>query len=175
MTELVNNICKSYKISEAYATRIVNKLAKDADLFKEFSTYISSKEFHTLDSRQVDFNGITVEKLVNEYKFQIIDAYICLKKLKEGKIYQRTISNGIRFGSGFRYYMNGWQFFAWYGLPNRNDDYITTTSISEDEYIQICIDYPNSICADLEFANHFHSMYIENHTVILEGWNNLLK
>ena len=71
--------------------------------------------------------------------------------------------------------MNGWQFFAWYGLPNRNDDYITTTSISEDEYIQICIDYPNSICADLEFANHFHSMYIKNHTVILEVWNNLLK
>lgn len=32
------------------------------------------------------------------------------------------------------------QFFAWYGYPNHNDDYITTTEISEEEYEQISME-----------------------------------
>ena len=72
-------------------------------------------------------------------------------------------------------YMEHKQFFAWYGSPNRNDDYITTTEISEEEYAQISMEYPANIVADLKIANLFRQKYIEGHTVILEGWNMLLK
>ena len=67
------------------------------------------------------------------------------------------------------------QFYAWYGSPNRNDDYITTTEISEEEYMQINTEYPDDIMADLETAALFQQKYIEGHCVILEGWNKLLK
>ncbi|MBQ4536853.1 MAG: hypothetical protein II994_04450 [Lachnospiraceae bacterium] len=95
--------------------------------------------------------------------------------MKENEGYLRVISNGVRFGCGFRMYMNDKQFFAWYGSPNRNDDYITTTEISEEEYEQICVEYSDEISADLEMADLFRKKYIEGHTVILEGWNKLLR
>ena len=95
--------------------------------------------------------------------------------MDENKGYLRVISNGIRFGCGWRMYMERRQFFAWYGSPNRNDDYITTTEISEEEYAQIGTEYSDDIVADLETADLFRQKYIEGHTVILEGWNKLLK
>ncbi len=95
--------------------------------------------------------------------------------MDENKSCLRVISNGVRFGCGWRMYMECKQFFAWYGSPNRNDDYITTTEISEDEYEQIGTEYPDDIVADIETADLFHKKYIEGHTVILEGWNKLLE
>ena len=58
----------------------------------------------------------------------------------ENKRYLRVISNGVRFGCGFRMNLDSKQFFAWYGYPNRNDDYITTTEISEEEYEEISME-----------------------------------
>ena len=95
--------------------------------------------------------------------------------MEENKGYLRVISNGIRFGCGWRMHMERKQFFAWYGSPNRNDDYITTTEIREEEYAQIGTEYSDDIVANLETANLFRQKYIEGHTVILEGWNKLLK
>ena len=95
--------------------------------------------------------------------------------MDKNKGYLRVISKGIRFGYGWRMYMERKQFFAWYGSPNRNDDYITTTEISEEEYAQIGTEYSDDIVANLETANLFRQKYIEGHTVILEGWNKLLK
>ena len=94
--------------------------------------------------------------------------------MNENEGYLRVISNGIRFGCGFRMYMGSKQFFAWHGSSNRNDDYITTTEISEEEYEQIGTEYPVEIVADIETADLFCKKYIEGHTVILEGWNKLL-
>lgn len=95
--------------------------------------------------------------------------------MNDNKSCLRVISNGVRFGCGWRIYMENKQFFAWYGSPNCNDDYITTTEISEEEYVQIDMEYPTEIIADLETANLFRQKYIEGHTVILEGWNKLLR
>lgn len=95
--------------------------------------------------------------------------------MNDNRNYFRVISNGVRFGCGWRMYMERKQFFAWHGSPNSNDDYIITTEINEEEYIQMDKEYPNNIVADLETANLFREKYIEGHSVILEGWNKLLK
>ena len=42
----------------------------------------------------------------------------------------RVISNQVRFGCGYRTVEGRTQYFAWHGVPSRNDDYITTTEIT---------------------------------------------
>ena len=86
----------------------------------------------------------------------------------------RVISNQVRFGFGYRIFEGRKQFFAWYGYPNRNDDYFTNVEISEEEYKQIAKEYPHEICADRETAQVFRDKYIEGHPVLLEGWSRLL-
>lgn len=66
------------------------------------------------------------------------------------------------------------QCFAWHGYPDRNDDYFTTSKISEEEFEQINAEYPEEICADRETAERFRNKYVDDHPVILEGWNRLL-
>lgn len=46
----------------------------------------------------------------------------------------RVISNQVRFGCGYRTVNGKRQYFAWHGVPSRNDDYFTTSLISEVEY-----------------------------------------
>ncbi len=58
--------------------------------------------------------------------------------------------------------------------PNRNDDYFTTSEISEAEYDEINRKYPKEIVANQEKAEVFRSRYVDGHPVILEGWNRLL-
>ena len=84
------------------------------------------------------------------------------------------ISNQVRFGCGFRTVEGRKQYFAWHGYPNRNDDFFTTTEISEREFLQIGSEYPREIQADRETAEIFRKKYIEGHKVLLEGWNKLL-
>lgn len=86
----------------------------------------------------------------------------------------RLISNQVRFGYGYRLFEGRRQYFAWHGSPSRNDDYITTAEISEEEFNQIAIEYPNEIVADRKTAQIFRDKYVEGHPVILEGWNRLL-
>ncbi len=86
----------------------------------------------------------------------------------------RAISNQVRFGCGYRTVNGKRQFFAWHGVPSRNDDYFTTSEICESEYDEICQEYPKEIIADRVTAERFRSKYVDNHPVILEGWNKLL-
>ena len=86
----------------------------------------------------------------------------------------RLISNQVRFGYGYRLADGRRQYFAWHGYPNRNDDYITSVEISEEEFGQIAKEYPNEIVADRKTAQKFRDKYVEGHPVILEGWNRLL-
>ena len=86
----------------------------------------------------------------------------------------RVISNQVRFGCGYRTVDGNRQYFAWHGYPNRNDDYFTTSLISEREYIAICAEYPGEISADRETAERFRKKYVDGHPVLLEGWNKLL-
>ncbi len=54
----------------------------------------------------------------------------------DGRRFFRVISNQVRFGCGFRTVEGRKQYFAWHGYPNRNDDFFTTTEISEREFLQ---------------------------------------
>ena len=86
----------------------------------------------------------------------------------------RVISNQVRFGCGYRTAEGRRQYFAWHGVPSRNDDYFTTAEISRAEYEQIGEEYPKEIVADRETAEVFRRKYVEGHMVLLEGWNRLL-
>ena len=86
----------------------------------------------------------------------------------------RVISNRVRFGCGYRTVNGKRQYFAWHGVPSRNDDYFTTSLISKSEYDKICEEYPKEIVADRATAERFRSKYVDGHTVILEGWNKLI-
>ena len=86
----------------------------------------------------------------------------------------RVISNQVRFGCGYRTVDGRRQYFAWHGYPNRNDDYFTTSEISETEFRQIRKEYPREIVADRETAELFRRKYVDGHPVILEGMNRLL-
>ena len=85
-----------------------------------------------------------------------------------------VISRQVVFGCGYRTVDGKRQYFAWHGYPNRNDDYITTSEISETEYDKINIEYPHEFDADREAAELFRKKYVEGHPIILEGWNKLL-
>ena len=93
---------------------------------------------------------------------------------KNKDYYFRVISNQVRFGCGYRKVDGKIQYFAWHGYPNRNDDYFTTSEISEQEFKQIKKEYPREISANSETAQVFRDKYVENHNVILEGMNRLL-
>lgn len=165
-------LCKEHSVSEKKAIDIVNKLIQDKEVFEDFCEYIRLRKFgQHHEAVEVNFHGMTAEKLVNIYGFTIVDAYLCMQKLRKKKGYLRVISDGIRFGCGLRFNENCWQFFAWYGYPNRNDDYIITTEISQDEFKQINIDYPKSIVANEEEGKVFNKKCIEGHKVLLEEWN----
>ena len=88
--------------------------------------------------------------------------------------YFRVISNQVRFGYGYRTIDGKRQYFAWHGYPNRNDDYITTSEISESEFDEISKKYPKEIVADRQTAEVFRNKYVDGHPVLLEGWNRLL-
>ena len=85
----------------------------------------------------------------------------------------RVISNQVRFGCGFRTFNGKKQYFAWHGYANRNDDYFTSSQITQNEYDQINTEYPKEICADRDSAEVFRQKYVDGHLVILEGWNKL--
>lgn len=87
------------------------------------------------------------------------------------KDFSRVISNQVRFGFGYKFYGDEKLYYAWHGVPNRNDDYITITKISEDEFYKINEEYPKEITADRMTAAIFESKYITNHKVLIEGWN----
>ncbi|MBQ1553656.1 MAG: hypothetical protein IIZ66_08920 [Clostridia bacterium] len=86
----------------------------------------------------------------------------------------RVISNQVRFGCGYRTVDGERQYFAWHGYPNRNDDFITTSLITEGEYDAINAEYPKEIIADRAAAEVFRNKYVDGHPVLLEGWNRLL-
>ena len=86
----------------------------------------------------------------------------------------RVISNQVRFGCGYRTVNGRRQYFAWHGYPNRDSDYFTTAEISESEFNEINEKYPKEIVANREKAEAFRNRYVDDHPVILEGWDRLL-
>lgn len=83
----------------------------------------------------------------------------------------RLISNLVRFGCGCRMHRGRRQYYAWHGVPSRNDDYITYAEITAAEYERIGREYPCELDADRETADRFRAKYVDGHPVLREGWN----
>jgi hypothetical protein len=115
-------------------------------------------------------------KRTNDARFYIVKSPEKDRTDMTGKTgrFLRVISNQVRFGCGYRVVNGKKQYFAWHGYPNRNDDYITTSEISQAEYDKIIEEYPQELNADMETAELFRNKYVEGHPIILEGWNKLL-
>lgn len=88
--------------------------------------------------------------------------------------YSRVISTQVRFGYGYRTVDGRKQFFAWHGVPGRNDDFFTTAEITSEEYREIEREYPGEIIADRETAERFNEKYVKDHPVLLQAWNRTL-
>ena len=88
-----------------------------------------------------------------------------------GDEYSRLISNQVRFGCGYRTLGGRRQYYAWHGVPSRNDDYITYAEITAREFDAIMREYPCRIEADRETAERFRERYVEGRPILKEGWN----
>ena len=84
-----------------------------------------------------------------------------------------VISYNVRFGFGYRTLNGEKQYFAWHGSPNRNDDYFKTAEISKTEYEEIKEEYPKEFAGGKADGEAFYKKYIDAHTILLEGWNEL--
>ena len=129
--------------------------------------YATGEKFDSLNVDSLDFL-----KMFNSIKES--DQRVYKKPQKEIKKLDRIISEKAFFGCGYRVVGDKKQYYAWHGLPNRNDDYITTAEISEAEYRMIESEYPSFIEATKEQAALFRKKYVHAHKVLLEGWNELI-
>ena len=85
----------------------------------------------------------------------------------------RLISNGIRYGCGYRVKSGKLQYYAFYGEPNGNSDYFTFFEISEREYANIQKEYPKENHGADYDREKFQKKYINGHKVIDGGWDKL--
>lgn len=148
-----------------------NKHHKYTSPFDKLQMVQISEDIYTTAE---NFESINVDSLGFLDKLNEIKLRDQMKPQKEIKKFDRVISNQVRFGCG--YVVNGEtkQYYAWHGLPNRGDDYITTTEISEAEFHMIESEYPCSIDAEKDQASAFRKKYIQGHRILLEGWNKLI-
>ena len=91
--------------------------------------------------------------------------------MSENESYHRLISNQVRFGFGWKMINGVKTYYAWHGVPNRNDDYITTAEITPAEFEQIDREYPHEIIAHRKEAEKFRQKYVEGHKILFEDWN----
>ena len=89
----------------------------------------------------------------------------------ETKVVNHNISD--RFGFGYRWISKqnkyGKQYFAWLGKPDRNSSYIYTCEISSTEYYEIEKHYKNN--PDDKNTEFFEKKYIQNHKILMQGWD----
>lgn len=128
--------------------------------------YATSEKFESLNVDSLDFL-----KMFNDLKERDQQQF---KSQKEIRKFDRVISDKIRFGYGYRVQGGKKQYYAWHGLTNRNDDYITTAEITEAEFHMIESEYPCFIEATKDQAAMFRKKFVHAHKVLLEGWNALI-
>lgn len=86
----------------------------------------------------------------------------------------RLIGGNRRFGNGYRRLEDGqMMYFAFYGFPNRNDDYFYNAEISREEFYEIESRYDCMFSSE-DRGEGFYEKYIQNHTILLEGESRLL-
>ena len=128
--------------------------------------YATSEKFGSLNVDSLDFL-----KMFNDLKERDLRQFRTQKEIIK---FDRVISDKILFGCGYRVQSGKKQYYAWHGLPNRNDDYITTAEITEAEFHMIESEYPCFMEATKDQASLFRKKYIHAHKVLLEGWNALI-
>ena len=124
------------------------------------------------DGLRLNVDSLDFLKLFNEMKEK--DQIQPQSQRSEIKKFDRVISEKIRFGYGFRTVDGKRQYYAWHGLPNKKDDFITTAEITEAEFHMIESEYPRPIDADKDRASVFRRKYVHGHKMLLEGWNTLI-
>ena len=129
--------------------------------------YAAGEKFESLNVDSLDFL-----KLFNEMKEK--DQIQPQSQRSEIKKFDRVISEKIRFGYGFRTVDGNRQYYAWHGLPNKNDNFITTAEITEAEFHMIESEYPRPIDNEKNRASVFRRKYVHGHKMLLEGWNTLI-
>ena len=86
----------------------------------------------------------------------------------------RLIGGNRRFGNGYRTLENGRrQYFAFYGFPDRNDDYFYNAEISREEFYAIEKEY-DCCSSTLLSPPDYYDRYIKDHPILLEGWSRIL-
>ena len=93
--------------------------------------------------------------------------------MNENESFHRLISNQVRFGFGWKIKDGKKVYYAWHGVPSRNDDYITSAEITLAEFDQIDREYPHEIIAHREEAEKFRKKYVDGHPILLKGWNRI--
>ena len=86
----------------------------------------------------------------------------------------RLIGGNRRFGNGYFKADDGHTvYYAFYGFPNRNDDYFYNAEISHEEFYEIESRYDCVFSGD-DRGEGFYEKYIQNHNILLKGENRLL-
>lgn len=80
-------------------------------------------------------------------------------------------SNSIRYGVAKAIDEQHPCYFAVHGYPNRNDDYYTIASVTEQEYDEMVRVYAPLGSQSNPTAEIFRNKYVENHTQVYEGWH----
>lgn len=80
-------------------------------------------------------------------------------------------SNSIRYGVAKSIDGQPPYYFAVHGYPNRNDDYYTIASVTEQEYDEMMRIYEPLGSQSNPTAEIFRNKYVENHQQVYEGMN----
>ena len=106
-----------------------------------------------------------LEKTVPMYSNRYNDMLYVLENY-----YEHLISNGIRFGCGYRLFFGKRQYFAYYGIPHGNDDYFLYSEITESEFTEIEKTYSKTTNG-VSSADLFKKKYVDDHSILLCGRN----
>lgn len=127
-----------------------------------------------LNASGEQFENLNVDSLEFLKMFNAIKEKDQRNPHNEIKKFDRVISQKAPFGCGYTVVGDEKQYYAWHGLQNRCDSYITTTQISEAEFNEINSEYPTCIDASKEQSSAFRTKYVYAHKVLLEGWNSYI-
>ncbi len=127
--------------------------------------YAAAEKFESINVDSLGFLDMLNDMKLNDQR----------KPQTEIKKFDRVISSGdVRFGCGYSVSGKTKVYYAWHGLANRGDHYITTAEISETEFHMIESEYPCNIKAEKDTAAVFRKKYVHGHKVLLEGWGALI-
>ena len=89
------------------------------------------------------------------------------------KYHFRLIGGNRRFGNLYRTEDGRIRYYAFYGFPDRNDDYFYNSEISKEEFYEIESEYDCEVSSGNR-GEGFYEKYIKDHPIVLEGWSRII-